>query len=545
MKRLLPTILLLCLPFFAFSSKKSVNDLLQELDQVLLVSEKYMEQKEHQLNRLKIQLKQEPSAENQFEICNRIIEEYKCYMSDSALVYVIRNLNHAKIHQQPAWQIQTELQYSFVLSSSGLFVESKNILEKIQRSEVPDHLIIDYFKCMELLYGNMNVYQDRKLLEENYLPQIQKARDSIMFYLPENSKERLFYDFLVADSEKRLQDAKTYLEAYIQTLHPGTHEYAKKNYNLAQLYLKMGDTEMQVKHLILAVISDEKDAVKENRALSDLSVCLFERKDINRAFMYIQHALNDANFYGARFRFFEISKLLPIITASYQEQHAKQNTRLKATFFIISLLFLLLLVLTLYLLRQMRALAKVRQKQKESNENLAKMNRKLNRLNHELSNANLIKEEYVGYFLDLCSEYIRYLENYRKTIHTKIAAKQFDELSRITSSSSDKTTEIKELYTNFDKAFLNIYPDFVSSLNELLKKEARFDIKKGDLLNTELRVFTLIRLGITDSSKIAAFLRCSVQTVYNYRSKIKRNVLDNSIDIEEKIRKIGVFYIEK
>lgn len=527
---------------FLFSSN-TIGVLLDELDQTLLNGAFYMEQKELRLSRLKNQFRQEITLEKQFELCSQIIDEYKSYISDSALIYINHNLEYARIFKRKDWLIRVELQYSFVLSSSGLFVESRDVLARINRNHVPEDLLVEYFKCYELLYINMNIYQDEKLTENNYRLKIREARDSVLFYLPEQSKECLFYSFLVAESESRLPEAKDYLEDYLQSLQPGTHEYAKKKYSLALIHSKLGDTDNQMKCLIYAVISDVKDAVKENRALSDLSVCLYERKDINRAFNYIQYALNDANFYGARFRFFEISKLLPIITATSQKQSAQQNHRLRITFIVISVLFVLLLMLTIYLLRQMKALAKTRYHLNESNENLAKMNHQLNQLNHDLSEANLIKEEYVGYFLDLCSEYIRYLENYRKTIHTKIAARQFDELLRMTSTASDKTSEIKELYANFDRAFLTIFPGFVIALNNLLKDNARFEIKKGELLNTELRVFALIRLGIADSSKIAAFLRCSVQTVYNYRSKIKRNSLEQSVEIEEKIKGIGVLTI--
>jgi len=526
---------------FVFSDNSTINALLSELDQTLLNGAFYMEQKELRLNRLKNQFEQEFTLEKQFEICSQIIEEYKSYISDSALVYIHRNMEYAQIFDRRIWLIRTELQYSFVLSSSGLFVESKEVLNRIKREYIPDDLLVEYFKCYELLYINMNIYQDEKLVADNYLHKIRDARDSVLFYLPKQSKERLFYNFMLSDAENKPVEAKNYLQEYLQSLQPGTHEYAKKNYSLALLYAKTGDADNHLRYLIKAAISDVKDAVKENRALSDLSVCLFERKDINRSFNYIQYALSDANFYGARFRFFEISKLLPIITVTNQEQNNRQNHWLKITFVIISILFILLSILTIYLLRQMKVLAKVRQNLRESNDNLAATNRKLNQLNLDLSNANLVKEEYVGYFLDLCSEYIRYLENYKKKIHTKIATKQFDELLRMTSMTSDKTSEIKELYANFDRAFLTIFPQFVVSLNDLLEKDSRFEIKKGDLLNTELRIFALIRLGITDSSKIAAFLRCSVQTVYNYRSKIKKNSIDQSVDVEEQIRHIGVF----
>ncbi|MDR1919360.1 MAG: DUF6377 domain-containing protein [Tannerellaceae bacterium] len=544
MKQFLLLISLIFFLIYPVTATNTSNDsLLLELDKVLLNGTLYMEQKEHRINRLKIQLNREISVDKQYELCYNIIDEYKSYISDSALVYINKNLRRAIDNKQISWEIRANLQYSFVLSSSGLFIESKNIMDHIPTQALTDNLWVEYYKCMELLYVNIEIYQSEKDLYR-YEEKIHDYRDSILYYLPANSPERLFYQFLLANSEGNHTDALEYLETYLKTLYPGTHEHAKKCYSLSMLQQELGNTDLRIKYMILAVISDVKDAVKENRALLDLSICLYEQNDIERAFNYIQYALNDANFYNARFRFFEISKALPIITSAYQQLNTQQNSQMKIILFVFSILFVILLMLLIYLQKQTTALRLARKGLKETNQHLEEMNNKLNSLNQSLAEANLIKEEYVGYFLDLCSEYIGYLENYRKMVSNKIAAKRFDELLRMTSSSSEKGNEIKELYANFDKAFLNIYPRFVLSLNELLKEEERFDLRRGDLLNTELRIFALIRLGITDSAKIASFLRCSVQTVYNYRSKIKRSNLNENIDIEEQIKKIGTLHLQ-
>ncbi|MDR1258363.1 MAG: DUF6377 domain-containing protein [Tannerellaceae bacterium] len=519
------------------------DSLLTELDKALAEGEYYTRQKEHRIDRLKMQLKQEISTEKQYELCYNIIEEYKSYISDSALVYINDNLRRAAENKQIIWDIQTNLQYSFVLSSSGLFVESKDVMERIGKKHLDNNLWAEYYKCMEMLYVNIEVYQADKGISSHLPELIRTCRDSILYYLPENSSERLFYKFLIVNSEGDYAAALTYLETYLATLYPGTHEYAKKNYNLAILYQQLNNSDLQVEHLILAVISDVKDAVKENRALLDLSIWLYEHNNIEKAFNYIQYALNDANFYNARFRYFEISKALPIITSAYQQLNSRQNQTMRAVLLVFTILSVMLLVLLIYLQRQMVALRLARKGLRQTNRELGEMNDKLNNLNRKLSEANLIKEEYVGYFLDLCSGYIANLEDFRKMVNNKIAAKRFDELLRMTSSSGEKGNEIKGLYASFDRAFLKIYPEFVSSLNGLLKKADRFETRKGDLLNTELRVFALIRLGIIDSSKIASFLRCSVQTVYNYRSKIKRSNLNEATDIEEEIKKIGLLNI--
>ncbi|MDR2389707.1 MAG: DUF6377 domain-containing protein [Tannerellaceae bacterium] len=538
MKR--PFILFFILPTFLFFPATTPNNddsLLRELDKVLSEEQVYMTQKQERISHLKTRLGREVSPDKQYELCYTLIEEYKSYMSDSALVYIRKNLQRAEENNQLTWQIRANLQYSFVLSSSGLFIDSKDVLEHIPREGLSPELQVEYYKCMELLYVNIRIYQQGKTLSGKFREKIRHYRDSILHYLPGNSPERLFYRYVIAYSEERYAESLGYLEAYIKTLHPGTHEYAKKCYGLSLVHKNLNNPDLERKYLILAVISDVKDAVKENRALLDLAIRLYEAHDIERAFHYIQYALNDANFYNARFRYFEISQALPIITEAYRQLNVRQSNRMKILLGVFSLLFVVLLALLIYLQKQMAALKQARGTLKKNNRELEEMNDKLNSLNRKLTEANRIKEEYVGYFLDLCSEYIGYLESYRKMVNNKVAAKRFDELSRMTSS-LEKGNEIKELYANFDKAFLSIYPTFVSSLNELLKEDERFDIRRGDLLNTELRIFALIRLGITDSSRIASFLRCSMQTVYNYRSKIKRNSLHEQVDIEEQIKKI-------
>ena len=177
----------------------------------------------------------------------------------------------------------------------------------------------------------------------------------------------------------------------------------------------------------------------------------------------------------------------------------------------------------------------------ETKKKLEKANRELLALNRQLQESNLIKEKYAVYFMNLYSEHVAYLESYRKAVANKIVAKRFEDLQQFTSSYSEAATKERELLTHFDAAFLNIYPNFVASLNKMLKQEAHFVVKNG-VMNTELRIFALIRMGVNDSQKIASFLRCSVQTVHNYRSKIKRNcILDNTSEIEERIKNLQIF----
>jgi len=158
-------------------------------------------------------------------------------------------------------------------------------------------------------------------------------------------------------------------------------------------------------------------------------------------------------------------------------------------------------------------------------------------LNRNLDEANLVKEEYIGYFMNQCSVYIDKMDNYRTLIKRKVNARQIDELHSLISSTHVVNEAINELFNNFDKVFLKLYPGFVEKVNSLLKEGEGYQVKKS--LNTELRILALIRLGITDTNQIAVFLRNSVQTIYNYRSKLRKKAKTDQDDFEEKIKKIG------
>ena len=272
------------------------------------------------------------------------------------------------------------------------------------------------------------------------------------------------------------------------------------------------------KYLILSTISDIKASVKENAALPSLAFVLYGQGDITRAYHYIKRSLEDAIFCNARLRTIEISGMLPVIDAAYKLQIERQRRQLVLFLIIVSLLSVFLIISVVLIYKQVKKLSVARR---------------------HLRQANHIKEEYIGHFLNLCSLYIEKLDNFRRTVNRKITAGQTEELLKLTKSSQFAGMEQKEFYANFDNAFLHLYPDFVTEFNRLLQPEERFIMKPGELLNTELRIFAIIRLGIDDSSKIANFLHYSINTIYTYRNKVKNKAI-NRENFEEEIMKIGV-----
>ena len=174
-----------------------------------------------------------------------------------------------------------------------------------------------------------------------------------------------------------------------------------------------------------------------------------------------------------------------------------------------------------------------------SNIELQTLNDKLAAINIDLREANAVKEEYIALFLSMCSDYIEKLTTLQRNVRRKLSQGKGAELEREMSSSSIMDEELQNFYDMFDNAFLHLYPNFVDEFNALLRPETRVEPKRGERLNTELRIFALIRLGISDSSRIAALLRYSVNTIYNYRARTKSNAIGDRDSFEERIKTIG------
>jgi len=270
-----------------------------------------------------------------------------------------------------------------------------------------------------------------------------------------------------------------------------------------------------------------------------LALIYYEKGDINKAHKFMQAAIDDAIFCNVRYRTIEISSSYPIINASYQEKERKQKSTLQILLTVISFLVVFLAVGLFYIYRQMKRLSMIRKELHHTNLQLGNLNNDLLDANDSLKESNFIKEEYIAHFFDMCSSYIDKLENYRKMLNRFATNRQMDELVKVLHSTTLVETELEELYKKFDIIFINLYPTFVEEFNALQMNEEQIQLKRGELLNTELRIFALIRLGINDSVKIAGFLRYSISTIYNYRVKARNNAVVPREQFEEMVMKIG------
>ena len=261
--------------------------------------------------------------------------------------------------------------------------------------------------------------------------------------------------------------------------------------------------------------------------------------DLSDAFKYAQAAIDDALFSNVQFRTAQMAEFYSIINASYQAKEARSKSTLQHYMLLISLLSVVLALLFAYLYKQLRKLSRTKEELSQANLRLTQLNDELNDKNAQLSDSNDLKEQYIARFFDLCSLYIDKMDSYRKTLNRLAQNRQFDELFKRLKSTSMMENELDELYKNFDAIFLNLYPTFVADFNSLLIPEERIALRPGDLLNKELRIYALLRMGITDSAKISSFLRCSLSTVYNYRTKMRNKAALSREKFEKMVSEIG------
>lgn len=519
----------------ANEASQSIPTLLKQMDHLLQEREIFVTQKEHKLDSLKHQLALSKSLDDKYKLSTKLIEEYKSYICDSALKYIDNSWEIAMLTKENNRLNEVKLQKANLLTTIGLYHETFDILDDIHANELPSELLKQYYHCCEQAYYHMSNYASNSFYENVYKQKCQLYIDSLL-NIPlarDNGRIRLLARKLYYEGNGK--KAQELLRNVLKSHTFGTHGYAIITATLSGM---VSSDEEKKKLLLLSAMSDIMSAVKENTSLRKLAVELFKEGDIERAYHYCNISMSDANFYNARLRSLEIAQIQPIIENAYQQEIKKQQRRLKVCLIAITILFCTLTVFSRLLQKQNKKLNIVKMKLQQSNRELSELNESLLTLNASLSESNKVKEEYVNRFMSLCASNIANLKQYQSVIYSKILTNKIGELKTLVNSTEFIEIEVKQFYQNFDEAFLNIYPNFIIEFNQLLKTEERISLPQGKKLPPELRIFALIRLGITDTEKIAKFLQYSINTVYSYRTKIKNKAI-NKADFDTKISIIG------
>ena len=531
-------------------AQDDLESLLLDLDNKLLQSNDYVQDKIGRIEGLKTKRNSVLglSLEKEYELNLSIYNEYKNFISDSAIFYISRNIDISDKLADPLKAQHTRITSSLLFVRLGMYKEATELLENIDTNTLIPSIKKDYYKAYRELNLGMGQYSQNVRNKSRYWQSANYYNELVSELVPKNSDE------FIRIQEKNFRLEGAYDKALIENdkrlklTNKSSEHYALVTFHRSLIYRGMGDTENEMKNLALSAIADIKQATRDNASISILADLLKKKGDVNRAYKYIRFSLDNIKEYNTRIRSAEVLNIMSIIDQEYQIRNEKKNNELKTLLFIACVLSVLLVISVIYVYKEMKKVQAISHKLKDINGELESFNAKLHSMNNELkarnlevAEANHIKEEYIAYFLDQCSKYIVKLDNYRKMVYKKLNEKQYDELLKTTRDNTLKDTESKELFANFDTMFINLFPDFLDRFNELLVEDEQIVLKKEEVLNTELRIYALIRLGICDSSKIANFLGYSVNTIYNYRTKMKNKSRVSRDDFELHVKKIGAF----
>ena len=521
-------------------------------------------------------------------LIDKIIDEYNAYNADSALYYISYNLSRPAVKSVSGEYTRLMIRRADVYAHAGLFADALATIQAIPRDSLDSSLLEAYYSTYCAIYQYLSEYTSEHETSQLYEEKRSAYSDSLNRVIPPESFNHMV--FVMAESARNGDsgNAIKVLTDHLGEYESGTREYSILASVLAYIYKEAGMYDDYKRYLVKSAISDVKGAVKENMSFREVATVLFEDGDVERANRYLKKSISDANFYSSLMRNAQSTKILPVIDDAYTTMQNDLTHRLRRMVWVSSVLSVILLITIILILKQIRSIRKAKDKACLANEELSKMSEQLKEANNELTGKNMelsemsamlknsnnvlegkneelsriseqlksanselahqnielaeynrTKEQYTGLFMEYCSSAISSLLHYQKTLRNLAAQRgNLATLQKKLESTEMSDQLLKNFYLKFDEAILNIYPSFVKKFNALLSPDEQIVLKSGELLNTELRLFALIRIGIEDNAKIAEFLRCSISTVYTYRSKMKKRAL-NPEAFENEVRNLS------
>ncbi|UEB07700.1 DUF6377 domain-containing protein [Prevotella melaninogenica] len=546
MKRSLLYILFLLLPT-TLSAGSKTQQLRQKLDNLLEQRNALIDNKNKDINRLKKNLTTSENTLKRLQTYEQLFEEYYVFQFDSAMTYLNEGIKLAKETQNTYYYNSNTISKAELLSIGGLYNEAIHEIEQV------DTTVLDKAQHFEYYFSlfRIHTYWADFCNDKTYTPTHRlKAQEYLKKAMPFCDETDKTYEYYLGEYAvfvlNNPQTARAHYIKAIKQLPQNSRFYAMLCFALSGSYGNEGNTEKQEEFLLLSSIADIENCTMENFALQNLAMYIFEhnKDELDLAQQYIQTALEDAHFYNNRLRIIEISSKLPVIVSSYQQTLNQRNKVQMTAIIVISLLLLFLLSAVFYIVKQTKRLSLQQQELQKNNNQLSELNRQQKELNTQLHALNALlvdtnskRERLAKLYIDLCAKYIARLKKQQTLVKRKIKANQTTELLSQLSSERLSEEDAATFLSRFDKAFLDLYPDFTEELNSLLLPEGQIQNKSTDELTTEQRIMALIRLGVKESAEIADLLFYSPQTIYNYRSVLKGKAI-NKETFEEEVMKL-------
>ena len=528
-----------------------LESLCKKIDETIAESPRYVAQREAAITTARHAFELS-SGRQKYDDGYRLYELYRPFVSDSAIYFLRQCIALAEELSDKAASVRCRSQLAIRCTNIGMYDEALNILDSIRPSEVGKEVLGVYYEAYNNVYSELSYYTRLDDMRQTYLDKAYHYEQLMEENLPETYETCLLRREQRAQGEGDLKTSMAINDEWLKTVEPGSHPYALTALYRYIEYKLLGDSAQMMFWLTESVLADIRNAAMDQGSMWELANELMLQGDLERASHYISYTSDCANRYGSRQRNWQIAPLLTHIAKDYKAQSERTTHQLWMTLAAISVLALLLLGALFFVHHRNQQLDTARKALSDSNsqlsivnsqlslqkDELAALNSQLSMVNGQLTESNRVKEEYIGRFMSLCAQYIDKLDNYRKMVNKKMKNKELDELFQMSKSTELKEKELEELYDNFDTVFLHLFPNFIDDFNALLQPEMQIHPKEENRLTTDIRIFALIRLGFEDSSKIAEFLHYSVNTIYNYRARIKNGALGNREQFEQRVKKL-------
>ena len=525
----------------------SLDTLYRRLDAAIEANDSYLQPRRQRIAQLRHDLANATDSTTRLNIYHSLYQQYHPYDNDSAILCLTRYIDLAERQGQMTAADDARALLAFQCSNAGLYTESMSTLDKIQPERLTTQGRTDYLVAYSHLYGELGYYSELPEFRQQcyakqgyYRSLIHQQVDSTTDVWLQN-EEQIHY--AAGDFQKALH----YNDIRLSKTEPASHQYAIVTYYRYLDYSALGDSLQSRYWVAQSALADVTNAVTDQGSVWELANLLSHDGDLERSHRYIRYAWNCALKFNTRVRGQQVSPTLSMIDGNYQASLASTNRKLTGFGIAVSLLSAILLAMLFYSRQQRKKLAVARNQLANNNIELQNLNAqqqtlnsKLQQANRDLADSNRVKDEYVGRFLQLCSIYIDRMDSLRYQMNKLVKNRDFEALNRLTKSTEFKEKNLAELHDSFDKAFLHLFPNFVNDFNALLQPEAQIQLTEDNKLNTTIRIFALIRLGIDDSSKIAEFLHYSVNTIYNYRARTKNGAIGNRDTFESQVKSIGM-----
>ena len=534
--------LFLLVSFFLFTTAPAalatarVDSLLAELNQALAHRQQYDNERLSRIASLKTAYEASSGAPaTQFQLSLRIYDEYKGYKYDSAFAYSLR-INHlARQLNEPGKIAVAQLRLAFILLSSGMFTETFNTLQELDARQLGPVDKPNYYFITARAYSDLGTFdQDDYYRPANYARSLAYA-DTAARLCQANSFDCLVIRGFIAQKHQDLPAGLWFYQAVQRLPDVTPHQVAVSASLLASMYEQHSQMDKAFELLLVAAIADVKSATRQTLALSKVADYCYRRGDLQNAYAFIREAREEATFYKARQRQVELSQSSFVIEGQKVSIIEQQRRVLRRNSWVLAGLAVFGAGCALVILLQLRRLQRVEKQLRLTNQELQSAIGQLNQLNLGLNEANRVKDEYIGYYLNSNSQSLDKLEKLKQSLLALLNSKQYTSLQKMLDGINIKQ-ERNALFKGFDQVFLKLFPNFIPAFNTLFRPEDHLTLADDQLLTAELRIFALVRLGIDDSERISRILGYSINTIYTYKTRVKSRSIVPNEEFEARVR---------